>query len=455
MRLFPPPLDIGDNEGFVATKDIFGRANLGRGLTNLVSSVVDPMVVAIDGQWGSGKTTFLKMWAGELRKSGFPVVYFDAFENDYVEDAFTAIASEIISLAEEKRKANTRIAKQFVKKAIDVGKVLLRSGLKIGVKAATIGALDATDFENAANEIAGEAENLTDKYLGEFLTKQRQQKDAIQGFRDALVELPALLTEQPAEAEANANAKPLIFIIDELDRCRPHFALEVLERIKHFFSVQNVHFVLGTHLDQLNNSVIVAYGPNIDARTYLQKFIQLTFTLVDSAQHEHERIITKYVAYLVKAMEFKPDDHETVEYATRIIRYVSERRDLSLRAVERIMSVLAIALSYTPRNYFRPPPILGGLCVLKVTAPELFVKAKRGTLEFAEVQSALALDAKVEEREQGTVEFYTKWWRFCTDLAPEQELIQELRSALFQYSIERQQIVPILANDIIDRLVSR
>src|SRR5262249_28293078 len=85
MRLFPPPLQIADDEGFTPEKDIFGRADIGRGLTSLLARVNEPLVVAVDGQWGSGKTTFLKMWAGELRKSDIPVVYFDAYEHDYVD----------------------------------------------------------------------------------------------------------------------------------------------------------------------------------------------------------------------------------------------------------------------------------------------------------------------------------------------------------------------------------
>jgi predicted KAP-like P-loop ATPase len=90
MRLFPPPLEIGDEEGFTKEKDIFGRSGIGRGLTNIISRVTDPLVIAVDNEWGTGKTTFLKMWAGELRKLGVPVIYFDAFQHDYVEDAFTA-----------------------------------------------------------------------------------------------------------------------------------------------------------------------------------------------------------------------------------------------------------------------------------------------------------------------------------------------------------------------------
>src|SRR5262245_24727406 len=167
------------------------------------------------------------MWAGELRKAGFGVVYFDAFENDYAEDAFTAIASELISLAQEKRKENDPAAKAFLEKAVGAGKVVLRSALKVGVKLATVGALNTADLEAVADDIAKEASEQTDKYLGELLTKQREQKQAIQSFREALAELPALLTSTPqaptSSTAANSNSaaaapqspKPLIIIVDE------------------------------------------------------------------------------------------------------------------------------------------------------------------------------------------------------------------------------------------------
>ncbi len=191
------------------------------------------------------------------------------------------------------------------------GKVLLRSSLKLGVKAATLGAVASTDLEEVASDLASEASDLVDKHLGERLTQQKRQKDAIQAFRDALAELPSLLSDQ---SESGERPKPLVVIIDELDRCRPTFALEILERIKHFFSVPNVHFVLGVHLDQLRNSVIVAYGPNIDAQTYLQKFVHLTVHLIDSERHRHERTVTKFCDYLEKSMDFKATADETCKF---------------------------------------------------------------------------------------------------------------------------------------------
>jgi tetratricopeptide (TPR) repeat protein len=450
MRIFAPPLDISDMEGFTAEKDIFGRAHLGRGLTNLVSNIADPMVIALDGQWGSGKTTFLKMWAGDLRKNRFPVVYFDAFANDYIDDAFTAIAGQLIALAQDKQKAATPAAKRFLKGAVTTGKVILRSSLKLAVKGATYGALDTTDFSSAASDVAGEMADVVDKHLGQLLTKQRDQSQAIDGFRKALGELPSLLTEPTQDGDK--AERPLVFIIDELDRCRPIFALEILERIKHFFAVPKIHFVLGTSLRQLRNSITVAYGPTIDAQGYLQKFIHLTLFLVDQGRHHHERVVTKYVDYLAKALELKNDHFDLVGEAAALIRHVGEHRDLSLRAIEQSMSTLALALAYKPDNALSPAPILGGLCLLKVTSPDLFAKAKAGTLDFREVRSPLAFPDPPSGEDQGNIEHAIKLWQYYADrtLAKDHHLVKEFSDYRPR---DRLTVVPLVANTIVDRLL--
>ncbi len=314
MRILPPELDIGPLEGFDPKKDIFRRAEIGRGLTNIVSSVAEPLVIALDGQWGSGKTTFLKMWAGELRKAGFPAIYFDAFANDYVADAFTALAGEIISLVQDAKKTGTPSGKKFAKKAVEAGKIILRSGLKIGVKAGTMGALDATDLKGLGADLSSETSQLFDKHIGALLTKRNEDRATISAFREALAELPEVLSSVQQSSESNELKRPLVFIIDELDRCRPLFALDVLERTKHFFAVPNVHFVLGVNLSQLKNSIIMAYGPGIDAHTYLQKFIHLIVMQEHSADYRSERVSKRYVEFLANQLQFKQEDSRTVNY---------------------------------------------------------------------------------------------------------------------------------------------
>ena len=124
MHIFQPQLEIGDEEGFSTEKDIFNLKEFGQSLMDLNERVEDPLVIALDGPWGSGKSTFIKMWLGLLRQNNFPVIYFDAFVNDHIEDAFTAIAGEVIALADENdAEGNT----SFKDKAVNASKVLLKS----------------------------------------------------------------------------------------------------------------------------------------------------------------------------------------------------------------------------------------------------------------------------------------------------------------------------------------
>lgn len=70
-----------------------------------------------------------------------------------------------------------------------------------------MGVLDAADIQKVAGDVAGELATLTDKYLGELLTKQQQQRDAIEAFRVALSELPALLTVPTDRVSSGARAR--------------------------------------------------------------------------------------------------------------------------------------------------------------------------------------------------------------------------------------------------------
>ena len=148
-------------------------------MTNLIANVDDPLVIAFDGQWGAGKTTFLKMWAGELRKQGYPTIYFDAFENDYVEDAFAALVREVTALIESKEATGTAIAKTLKDKAIGLGRLIGLAGAKIGVKvavrAATAGLASDKDVASAIAEVTDASGDIVEQYMEKILSEFRGQ----------------------------------------------------------------------------------------------------------------------------------------------------------------------------------------------------------------------------------------------------------------------------------------
>ena len=134
MHLFPPEVDIGIDEGFTVEKDIFGRKEFAEQLTRVVRALEDPTVLLLDGKQGTGKTIFIRMWLGELRKLGIPTIYFDAFANDYHEDAFLTLAGEIIARAEELVPSGRVALDKFKTGAFQVAKAVARASMKIGIR---------------------------------------------------------------------------------------------------------------------------------------------------------------------------------------------------------------------------------------------------------------------------------------------------------------------------------
>ena len=85
MKLFPPDPEIKLYETGFGDSDPFNRVETGKSLSSLVERIEDPLVIALDGGWGSGKTWFLKRWVGahKLENGGnATTVYFDAFAHD-------------------------------------------------------------------------------------------------------------------------------------------------------------------------------------------------------------------------------------------------------------------------------------------------------------------------------------------------------------------------------------
>ena len=385
LRLAPPEPIIGETDGF-AESDIFGYAEFGGGLADIVRNLQTPLVLALTGGWGSGKSVFAKQWAGELRKKwadpekckpengetreakDAPVIYFDAFANDYQDNAFLALAGEVLA-ALKKCGAETEDLKN---KAADVGKALLSTAANVAVHWATGGATDA-------GKIAAGVKGA----LAERLENAAENRVALDDFRTALGKA----------AEKIGGGQPLVFIVDELDRCRPDFALELLEKIKHLFSVPNVCFLVVTNLEQFKAVVQRAYGYNEkDARVYLDKFFHHVFGLPEAKSHGEK--IADYAHYLwgmlklPKAWPTRSGDRGG-EFASWMEK-VGVECNLSLRDMERMLAPLVLAcargrIQLDADAYYRA----AALCVLRKIEPEKYQQVLRATASWDDMPDVI------------------------------------------------------------------
>jgi KAP-like P-loop domain-containing protein len=441
VHLYPPELEIAPGEGFTPEKDIFGRREFGEQLTRLIESLEDPVVLLLDGKWGSGKTVFVKMWLGELTKQGIPNIYFDAFANDYHEDAFLSIAGEILARAEEQKPKSRRAIDGFRTQAFGVAKALARASVKIGVRAASAGLLtgeelaDVTINADAAKAIGDEAAKALDDLIKERLDSHAADRETFKRFREALNCLAEELASPPEERHGEGEAqKPLVFVIDELDRCRPPFALELLEKIKHFFSVPRVVFVLVSSLSQLETAARFAYG-DIDALTYLEKFFHLRLLFPAGRPDRPDMGAARYLGRLLQ--QLPPASNNYNEIIQRFCRI----RPLSFRTLERIHAYLVVTTASMRKNSVFFPEVIAVLCVLKVIEPRVYDAARAGTLKYEQLGMVLNFESWREQHNPNTrdrlSERLENLWRYLlggplpNDVA--QKVAQDERFFTFEY----------------------
>ena len=311
--------------------DYLKRKELAIKLTNYVDRLKEGAVLAIDAPWGEGKTWFGRNWEAQLKLDGYKSVYIDAFEQDYIQDPFMLLASELLSIVEEKSHAKT----QLKNKSLAVLKATTTIGSKIGAGLVTkylLGGVELGDeIEKAISDASKETAALTSKTIEKKFDEYEQDKLTISAYKEELTKY------------AEQQDKPIVIFIDELDRCKPTFAVSVIERIKHFFDVPNVVFVLLLNKDQLEKAVRGVYGTETDGAAYLGKFVNLFLKLpkVKPSDNFSESNIERFVVTTFHKYNF-PNARGKADL-TRLLIFFSVQFELSLRDIERTLAMLAFA----------------------------------------------------------------------------------------------------------------
>ena len=256
-------LQVTDQESMTWENDRLDRKQYAERLTTLIENTEGPYVIGLTSPWGSGKTFFLQAWHKQLLADEKPCIYFNAWEMDASGDPL----ANLFAVSEQQ-------AHQFQG---------ISENLKTEIK---------TLFENLPAIIRG---------LG-FLNKvfDAGVSDKIFGFSAKIIEdIQKILAKKRcfkkeltdiASKIAEERHFPLLIIVDELDRCRPSYAIDLLESIKHLFNVPHVVFLLAVDSTQLLQQVEHTFGLKAclengkivrDPRQeYLRKFFDIYYNLL-------------------------------------------------------------------------------------------------------------------------------------------------------------------------------
>ena len=130
--------------------DRLGRKQIAENLTLLVQSTNQPFVISVQAPWGWGKTTFIKMWKAQLESLGHVCFYFNAWENDFVEDPLIAFVGEINkTIIDKSPKGQISIQ---IKKLQTVGGRIIRRALPLTIQIATQGLLGQESVKKVSDD---------------------------------------------------------------------------------------------------------------------------------------------------------------------------------------------------------------------------------------------------------------------------------------------------------------
>jgi hypothetical protein len=328
-------------------------------LTNLVNALKGPFVLTIDSPWGTGKTTFIKIWQAFLESQGFACLYFNAWETDFSTDPLVAFLSEFGSL-EKSLDLKHETFSNFFNKAKKIATVLAKKTLPIAGKIATGGLLDLDEFSTKA------LADLVSETIKDAVDAYTAEKELIRQFHE-------VLTKAIGALEEKGKKDQLIVFVDEIDRCRPTFAVELLERIKHLFNVDNAIFILALDKHQIAVSLKAIYGEGLDTNEYLRRFLNLEYSLpkIDTTAFS-KNLFDRFGFEAFFAERTHSEFRYDKEFLFKTFNALSDLLQLSLRAREQCFTQISVAMMTTPSDHYFHPILITTLIVLKAGAPEIY-----------------------------------------------------------------------------------
>jgi len=455
MQLHPPKAIVDENDPFKHA--LFGRKEFAESLTSLLRNVSEGLVIFINAPWGEGKTTFAQMWRAHLRGEKLDTIYFDAYAADYISDPFVSFSGEILELVKQRLAEVEGIEeprRKFQEAAVEVGKKLAGLTAKVGLRALTMGALDLADVSNlkeAGTEMASGVSDIGAELIEKRIENYAKEKDSLKVFKASLAKLAAIVREQ--------QDFPLTIIVDEMDRCRPDFALGLLERIKHLFDVENVVFVLLVNREQIESYVRTVYGESVNASAYLLKFANLFVDLPNlQAASSQENGRQGYCQLLLQHHGFS-SRVENVNTLTRSLGFLTDHFNLTLREIDKLFTTLTVYYSSRSKNQLTHDFLIVLLAVLKTHNHRLYRQLAAGKMSAASFLKKASLDKpNAKAGNQPTPDYMNVILNFC--LMSDTEFKEAVKAAsesgkehqdpsrfwswLAPYGMDRKQIIPFL-----------
>jgi hypothetical protein len=323
-----------------------GRKEYGKFLCSFLTSIKDGLVVNLNGTWGTGKTELLRRLYVELAERQHPVVYINAWESDFCDDALSVISSEFLNQLEVAfgNNGDPRWLSKFNNLKQKLGKALkfVSLGATVAEEANAATLLGAMSV--ALNELPDIASaSVSDNNIRLIEKISSNHANRVQAMKEVREQISALAVTMEIVCEAKL---PIVVLVDELDRCRPTYAIEMLEVIKHFFEAKGCVFLVATDTAALEHSIKAVYGASFESEKYLRRFFDRKIALPPLSIIEYLKAkaldFTQYDPKQLRLFPFTDINAQLI----KIFALLFENAQMSLRDVEQSLQKCLASLDY-------------------------------------------------------------------------------------------------------------
>ncbi len=247
--------------------DTLNRKSVAIKYANFIKNLGENHTIALDAPWGTGKTKFIDFMCEEFDKNKDVYIRYNAWDHDYTNEPFLSLMNDFFTAIQDQGYTSNQL-KNIKEHSYNAVKTIGSSIFK-GLAKKAIGSEAA---EAVSNEVKAFLSDVNEDIINETFNSLTKSQKSRKSFTKELEKtVQNILTK--------TNKKQFIFIIDELDRCKPTFAIELLENIKHLFKIREIVFLIAVDKTQLSESIKVVYGQNFDSKTYLYRFFDLDLYL--------------------------------------------------------------------------------------------------------------------------------------------------------------------------------
>ncbi|MBU7029780.1 MAG: tetratricopeptide repeat protein, partial [Theionarchaea archaeon] len=245
---------LTDNEIKRVTEDALGFRAWAETLEEIICSSETPITIGVYGKWGSGKTSLMRMTEDLLEERNVvKTVWFDAWKFDKTHDLRVALIDTVLRKIKKDESADKSLKEKIEE--------LLKRVNWLGLGKTTLSLFTPLTPEQDAGPLLKSPEDVPEKVL-----------ELIGDFEDEF----RVLTREYIGDEGR-----LVVFVDDVDRCIPEKAIDILEAIKLFLNVEGSVFIIGADKKAIEKGVNQKYGKDVEnwGKNYLDKIIQIPVNL--------------------------------------------------------------------------------------------------------------------------------------------------------------------------------